>query len=136
MVDLRKVTEDFSVSGQIESEDLEAVKQAGFQTILCNRPDFEDPVSQPRCAELQDQAEKIGLSFLALPFSGAPTDEIIAQQGALIEAAAKPVLAFCRTGTRSISAWALSEAKQGRGEAAFEKALAAGYDISGLKKRL
>lgn len=132
MTDFRKVTDDLSVSAQISVKDLHAAKAAGFKTILCNRPDNEGGPEQPTIKTMMTEAEALGLIFLALPFAGGPSPEIAAQQGALIEAADKPVLAYCRSGTRSITAWALSQAGQGKGEEIIKAAHGAGYDLSGL----
>ena len=136
MTDFRKVTETFSVSPQITEQDLEEAKTAGFKTIICNRPDHEHGPDQATIADMQAKADTLGLTFLALPFSGGPTPEIVAQQGALIDAAEKPVLAYCRSGTRSITAWALSQSGQGNPAEIIEAARAAGYDLSSLINHL
>lgn len=132
MTEFRKVTDEFSVAPQIEIADLAVAKEAGFQTIICNRPDYEGGPDQPSIENMQAEASALGLAFLALPFSGSPSPEIAGQQGALIEAAEKPVLAYCRSGTRSITAWALSHEGQGKGEAIVQAGAQAGYDLSGL----
>lgn len=132
MTDFRKVTDDLSVSPQISEDDLANAKAEGFKTILCNRPDAEGGDGQPLIKDLQIQAESLGLTFLALPFSGSPSSDIALQQGALIDAAEKPVLAYCRSGTRSITAWALSQAGKGRRDEILQAASAAGYDLSPL----
>ena len=132
MTDFRKVTDDLSVAGQLQPEDLQAVTASGFKTVICNRPDNEEAPGQPSIEMMQAEAESLGLVFLALPFGGLPTTEIAHQQGALIDAADKPVLAYCRSGTRSITAWALSQAGQGKSAQIVETARAAGYDLSGL----
>lgn len=132
MPDFRKVTDTFSVSPQLTVADLTAAKSDGFKTIICNRPDDESGPGQPSIEEMQKEAGALDLVFLALPFSGSPSKEIALQQGALIEAADAPVLAYCRSGTRSITAWALSQAGQGKSEHIIEAARAAGYDLSGL----
>ncbi|MEL7129966.1 MAG: TIGR01244 family sulfur transferase [Pseudomonadota bacterium] len=135
-MDIRKVTERLSVSPQITENDLAAIKSLGFKTILCNRPDGEEGEMQPKIIDLKSGAEDLGLTFLALPFAGAPSPEVIEQQGQMIAAADAPVLAFCRSGTRSITAWALSQAGQGRGPEIIEAAAEAGYDLSGLAAHL
>lgn len=132
MAELRTVTDDLSVSPQITAEDLDMIKAAGFKTVICNRPDMEEGPDQPRIETIKERAEALGLTFLALPFSGMPSAEIANQQGALIEAAEKPVLAYCRSGTRSITAWALSQAGHGKGEHLICTAEGAGYDLSNL----
>lgn len=136
MTDIRKVTDDFSVAPQLQVTDILGAKLAGFKTIICNRPDYESGPEQPTIAEMQKETESLGLSFLVLPFSGMPTAEIAGQQGALIEAASKPVLAYCRSGTRSITAWAMSQAGQGQTEVILRAGEDAGYDLSGLASYL
>lgn len=136
MTKFRKVTETLSVAGQLMPDDLQAAKAEGVRTIICNRPDHEEGPEQPSIADMQAQAESLGLAFLALPFSGMPSAEIAQQQGALIEAADKPVLAYCRSGTRSITAWALSQAGQGKSVQILQQTEAAGYDLSGLAGHL
>jgi len=132
MSDFRKVTDHFSVTPQLQVSDLLAAKLAGFKTIICNRPDDEGGPDQPSIAEMQKEAESLGLGFLALPFAGMPSAEIAGQQGALIEAADAPVLAYCRSGTRSITAWALSQAGQGQSARIIAAGAQAGYDLTGL----
>lgn len=136
MSDFRKVTDTFSVASQLGLADLAIAKAEGFKTIICNRPDAEDGEDQPTIESMQAEAESLGLSFLALPFAGGPSPEIARQQGELIEAADQPVLAYCRSGTRSITAWALSQSGQGKGTQIIEAARNAGYDLSGLTSYL
>lgn len=136
MEKIRRVTDTLSVSTQLQIDDLHDVKQAGFRTVICNRPDNESADDQPSIDEMRQAAEALGLVFLALPFSGMPAPEIAAQQGKLIEMAAQPVLAYCRSGTRSITAWALSQAGQGKADRLVSAAADAGYDISGLHAHL
>jgi sulfide:quinone oxidoreductase len=136
MTVFKRVTDHLSVSAQLQIDDLATVKAAGFQTVICNRPDGESDLDQPSIDDMKAAAEAIGLTFLALPFAGMPAPEIASQQGQLIEAAAPPVLAYCRSGTRSITAWALSQAGQGKADSLIETASLAGYDLSGLRAHL
>lgn len=136
MEKIKRVTDTLSVSAQLQIADLQAIKQAGFKTLICNRPDNESGDDQPSIDEMKQAAEALGLVFLALPFTGMPAPEIAAQQGKLIETAAQPVLAYCRSGTRSITAWALSQAGKGKADSLVQTAAQAGYDLSGLHAHL
>ncbi len=132
MADIRKVTPEFSVAPQIEVADVEAAKAQGFVRLINNRPDGEAP-GQPTSAEFAKAAEAAGLDYVHIPFVGRPTPE---QAEAVADAAAAapgPVLAFCRSGTRSITAWALGQAQAGRRPPGELIALGAkaGYDLSG-----
>ena len=136
MADIRRVTDAFSVAPQISVDDVEAIAAAGYKTIVANRPDGEGGVDQPRMGPIRAKAESLGLSFAALPFSGAPTPEIVERMGNILNEAPQPVLAYCRTGTRCITAWALTQAGQGAPEDIIDAAGAAGYDLSSLESLL
>ncbi|MEO1405974.1 MAG: TIGR01244 family sulfur transferase [Pseudomonadota bacterium] len=135
MADFRAVTDAFSVSSQLTIEDLKLAAERGFKTIICNRPDNEER-GQAEIATLKAEAESLGLRFLVLPFSGGPTPEIADQQGILIANAENPVLAYCRSGTRSIAAWALSQRGTGQRDTILNQAADAGYDLRSLAAAL
>ena len=136
MADIRKVTDYFSVAPQIDVNDLEEIRAKGFKTIIANRPDGEGGVDQPRMGSIRTQAEAKGLTFVALPFSGAPTPEVIERMQSILNEAPTPVLAYCRTGTRSITAWALTHGGQGQADEIVDAAAGAGYDLSSIKHLL
>jgi len=136
MADIRKVTEYFAVAPQIDESDVEEIAAQGYKTIIANRPDGEGGVDQPRMGAIRTKAEELGLTFVALPFSGAPTPEIIERTQSILNEAPTPVLAYCRTGTRSITAWALTHAGQGQPEEIVDAAADAGYDLSSMKRLL
>ena len=84
-----------------------AIKAAGFKSIICNRPDNEQP-GQPSAAEIRRAAEAAGLSFRHVPIiSGQPAtgDDVAAMAQALDELEG-PVFAYCRSGTRSTNLFA------------------------------
>ena len=129
--DIRKVTESFSVAPQIEPADVETAKAQGFVKLINNRPDGEVP-GQPTSAEMEAAARAAGLAYVHIPFVGRPSAEQAAAVAREAEAAGGPVLAFCRSGTRSITAWSLGQAQAGNrpsGEL-VELAAGAGYDLS------
>ncbi|HAE93089.1 MULTISPECIES: TIGR01244 family sulfur transferase [Hyphomonas] len=136
MADIRRVTEAFAVAPQIDEEDVAEIQAAGFKTIVANRPDGEGGVTQPRMGAIRAKAESLGLTFVALPFSGAPTPEVVERTGNILNEAPQPVLAYCRTGTRSITAWALTHAGQGAAQEIVDAAADAGYDLSSLQSLL
>lgn len=136
MTEIRKVTEDFAVASQISEQDVENIAAAGYKTIIANRPDGEGGPDQPAMGTIRAKAESLGLAFHALPFSGAPSGDIAARQGELISESEKPVLAYCRTGTRSVTAWALSRAGEDTPDDVISSAANAGYDLEGLRSRL
>lgn len=132
MADIRKVTDGFSVAPQIDETDLQQIADAGFRTVMANRPDGEGGIDQPRMGAIRARAEALGLTFIAIPFSGAPTPDVLERIGAALAEAPSPILAYCRTGTRSITAWALTHAGQGSADEIIDAAADAGYDLSSL----
>ncbi len=133
MVEIRQVTDSFAVAPQITPEDVDQIAAAGFRTLIANRPDGEGGVEQPRMGPIRARAEELGMVFVALPFSGAPTPEVIERTGSILAEAPAPMLAYCRTGTRSITAWALVHAGQGMSDEIINAAAGAGYDLSSLQ---
>lgn len=135
-MDLRQITEDFAVSPQIAVADVPAIAAAGFRTIMCNRPDGEE-TGQPDCAAIAEAAAAAGLEFRAVPFTAATmTEADVAAFGKALAECPKPMLAFCRTGTRSTMMWSMVSLESlGAGEV-LRRAQAAGYDMSGLVAQL
>ncbi|GGJ26941.1 bifunctional protein tyrosine phosphatase family protein/NAD(P)/FAD-dependent oxidoreductase [Neoroseomonas lacus] len=126
-----------SVSPQVSIEDVAAIAAAGFRSILCNRPDGEG-ADQPVFAEIEAAATQAGLQAVYQPVvSGKVQDGDAAQFGAHFAALPKPVLAYCRSGTRSATLWSLSEAARGRPLPEILGATkAAGYDMGGVARRI
>ena len=130
MTQFRKVTDRFEVSPQITPEEAGAAAAAGVVLIINNRPDGEQP-GQPTNAEIEAAARAGGADYLYLPVVGRPTPEQAKAQAAAVAGAKGPVLAFCRSGTRSITTWALGEAAAGHDKGDLAKLAAdAGYDLS------
>jgi sulfide:quinone oxidoreductase len=135
-MDIKKISPFLSVSPQITAADVGILASQGFRTIVCNRPDGEAD-DQPASAEVAAAAERHGLAFHYQPvIAGKVTDEDVDAYAALLAAAEGPALAFCRTGTRSISMWAMSEAHHLSIEAILSTAGAHGYDLESLRDRL
>lgn len=137
MTEFRQVTPDFSVAHQIDAADVARIAELGFKTIINNRPDREDP-GQPSAAEIRAQAEAAGLRFHSLPYSGQTPPGVVAETARLLDETPGPVLAYCRTGTRSIKAWALAAALAGtkRPNEIIALAAKAGYDLEGARGAL
>ncbi len=135
-MDIRPLTNELSVAPQIRSADLPALRDAGYRAIICNRPDGEGS-DQPNFGEIERAAGPLGLTVHYLPAeSGKVTDEQGAAFGRLIAELPKPVLAYCRTGMRSTTMWALSQAGQMPLPQIIEKASAAGFDLKGVIRRI
>lgn len=135
MTDFIRVTDNFYVAPQIGVEDVAKAAREGFTLLINNRPDGEVP-GQPTHAEIQAAATAERLYCAHIPVIGLPTPR---QAEAVHEALAANarVLAFCRSGNRSINTWAMGEAMAGSRSSDELIALgeAAGYDLRPLLGR-
>ncbi len=132
MTDIRHVTDAFAVAPQLAPEQVQAAASQGFRLLINNRPDGEAP-GQPSSAAMAAAAAAAGVGYLHIPIRGAAAAGQIEAMHEAIQAADGPVLAFCRSGTRSITVWAQGQA--GLGDRPREDLLQlgreAGYDLSG-----
>ena len=102
MLTSRFISPDVSVAPQLEPQTMADVAAAGFRSVINNRPDFEGGPTQPTSASIEAAAQVAGLTYAFLPVSPSmPTEQDIARFAELLARLPKPVLAFCRTGTRS-----------------------------------
>jgi uncharacterized protein (TIGR01244 family) len=133
MTDFRRVTDQLSVSPQIQVDDVDAAAEQGFLTIINNRPDGEDP-AQPSGYEIEAAAQNAGLAYFHIPVRGGPTPEQVETTQKVLDEAHGPVLAFCRSGTRSIVTWSLAQALAGvySRDELIRLGREAGYDLSGV----
>ncbi|HEX6114894.1 MAG TPA: TIGR01244 family sulfur transferase [Geminicoccaceae bacterium] len=133
---IAKLTPFLAVSPQIAEADLGALAAQGFRAVINNRPDGEAE-DQPESAALAAAAGRVGLEYRRVPVvSGKITDDDVASFAQALDEVKGPVLAFCRTGTRSTTLWALAEARHLAPEAILATAAEAGYDLAALKPRL
>ena len=129
----RRLDETIMVAGQIAPEDIAEAKRLGATMVINNRPEGEQP-GQPTSDEIAAAAQAAGLGYRAIPITpgGFSQDQVDAMREAL-DAAPGPVLAFCRSGTRSTFVWALARLAEGDDPVTLaEKASAQGYDITPL----
>ena len=132
----KKLTDDLSVSPQILPSDVAQAAAMGFKSIIANRPDGEGP-GQPTFSQIEQEAEAHGLVARYIPVETSRLNEAsIVDFGLALAELPKPILAYCRSGTRSTMLWALSEAGHLPMDDILSKASAAGYDMSGIAGRL
>ena len=99
---VQPVNADLSLSQQLEPEAMAAAAAQGYKSVINNRPDFEGGPGQPTSAVLEAAARAVGLEYAHLPVApGYQSPEEIARFAELLASLPKPILAFCRTGTRS-----------------------------------
>ncbi|WP_158968348.1 bifunctional protein tyrosine phosphatase family protein/NAD(P)/FAD-dependent oxidoreductase [Chachezhania sediminis] len=135
-MEIRSITSDLSVSPQIAAGDIAALKDRGFRAIICNRPDGEG-ADQPSVEEIETAAREAGLEVRYVPVTaGMVRDEDTAAFADALQALPGPVLAYCRTGTRSATLWSLMQANQLPLSEILARTKAAGYDMNGVARRI
>ncbi|MFU9045514.1 TIGR01244 family sulfur transferase [Acinetobacter tibetensis] len=133
---LKQVNAEFWVADQITVQDIELIAARGIKTIFCNRPDGEG-ADQPNVAEIEQALQPYGIQIQYLPVvSGKVTDEQSEEFKQLYMQAQKPLLAYCRSGTRSITLWALSQVADQTLEKMLLTAKTLGYDLQGVVPRI
>jgi len=135
-MEVKKLTDSISVSPQVAIEDIKAIAEAGFKTVICNRPNGESD-DQPDLALIESECQKHGLIYVAQPvISGNISDRDVDTFDQFLASAQTPIFAFCRTGTRCTMLWGMAEGSRQPSHVIIEIAAKAGYDLNGIKDRI
>lgn len=135
-MDVKRINGHVSVSPQINPQDVAAIKAQGFVAIINNRPDGESP-DQPPSAVIEKAAHDAGLAYHYIPLGReGVTPDMVEKTREVLEGSTGPVFAFCRSGTRSTTLWALSQAGEAPADEIISAAANAGYDMSHLAGHL
>ncbi|HDV0650003.1 TPA: TIGR01244 family phosphatase [Acinetobacter baumannii] len=135
-MELKRVNQDFYVAGQITANDIVKIADQGIKTLICHRPDGEG-ADQPNVIEIEEAAQRHGLNVIYQPvISGKITDQQVTEFKQLYQNAQKPVLAYCRSGMRAISLWALAEVDPSDAALLVESGNKLGFNLKGLVPRI
>jgi uncharacterized protein (TIGR01244 family) len=133
MPPLMQLSPGLTAAGALSADNIEALAASGVKTIINNRPDNEDPGQLPA-----DEARRLcaehGIAYSHIPFVNATLTkaEIDAFEKVLMSGS-HPMVAHCRSGTRSTMIWALTRMRQGDDPTALVAFGAKnGVDISAL----
>ena len=111
-MEYRPITEGYAVSGQITLDEVADIKAAGFKSVICNRPDDEQP-GQPSADSVKAAVEAAGLAFRYIPvISGQITGDNVDDQAKALDEMQGPVFAYCRSGARCTNLYALIQASR------------------------
>ena len=130
---MKQLDNDMWVAGQIAPEDVAGLAARGVTGIVNNRPDGEEP-GQPTSAQVGAAAAAAGLAYTHIPMAGGLSSDLVEAMAKAIEPPGR-VLAFCKSGTRSVFLWALARARMGDDpQELHAKAADAGYDLSPISR--
>ena len=106
---MKPLSDQVSACGQLSAEHMKTLHAEGFASLICNRPDGEEP-GQPTAASLRAAAEAAGLEFYFVPFAPASPSPTLAEDfSAAMAQATRPTIAFCRSGMRSERLFAVTQ---------------------------
>ncbi len=131
-MELYELTNDLMLAGQIGPDTLPLLREQGIRGIVCNRFDGEEQ-GQPDFPSVERAAAAHGINAVYLPVLQPPlpiSDEEAFAFGDVLEKLPKPALAYCRTGSRSVILWGLSEARKRPFKEIVLAAMGAGYDLT------
>jgi uncharacterized protein (TIGR01244 family) len=134
----RKIDDKTYASPQISPQDIAVASALGIRLIVNNRPEDESDDQTPG-ADIEAAATAAGIAYIAIPVThaGFSMPQVEAMEAALASAGDQPVLAYCRSGTRSTLLWALAQARMGTDLATIASSAArAGYDVSPIRPQL
>lgn len=133
---MKRLSDDITVSPQLPLDAIDEIANAGFKTIICNRPDDEDP-GQPSFSEISAKAEAAGMKAIFQPVASGNVSDADADAFAVnLADAPKPVFAYCRSGTRCTILWSLANAGKMPVQDIIKAAADAGYDMAPLLPRI
>jgi uncharacterized protein (TIGR01244 family) len=133
----RKVTDSFYASPQIAEHDLAEAVQLGVRLVINNRPEGESEDQTPGPA-IEQAARAAGMDYVAIPVTHAGFSETqVRAMASALAGSEGPVLAYCRSGTRSTLLWSLAEASRGKNPQKLTAlAAGAGYDLSPVREMI
>lgn len=130
---LAELAPGLCATGKLDHSDIEALARAGVRTIINNRPDGEDADQLP-AAEARPIAEARGIAYHHIPVTAASLSRADVEAFAQVLATApRPIVAHCRSGTRSALLWALTRLREGANpDLLVAEAARHGLDIAAL----
>ena len=103
-IQVEQVEPGFLASPQLTPQDMAALAASGVRSVINNRPDGEGGPGQPSSAQLEAAARAAGIEYRYLPVpSSGHSDEDARRMADLVSQLPPPVLAFCRSGRRSVA---------------------------------
>lgn len=128
------IDDETAISGPIGPDGIAGAAQAGFRTIINNRPDGEED-HQPQSGSIEFAAKQQGLDYRFVPIAirNLSQSDVDSMRSALADTPA-PRVAFCRSGSRSYILWALVNAQSNEElERLIAQAADRGFDISAAR---
>lgn len=135
-MNVKPLTSDLSVTPQITPQDVAELAEAGYRSIISNRPDGESP-DQPEWSTIKAAATQHAMEARHIPVVASEISDADVQRfREALKLLPKPIAAFCRTGTRAALLWALANEDKTSVDERMKIAGKAGYDLTPFRPRL
>jgi len=126
-MNLKRLSKQFYTTDQLQPGDISALAECGIRSVINNRPDGEAD-DQPMGSAIEYAVKRRGLEYIAVPIkSKIATPEELRAFKCAVSALPKPICGFCRTGTRAMVCWALSEVGERSTDSILESVVEAGF---------
>lgn len=134
---IKYLSADFAIAADVRPEDFDRIASAGFRTVINNRPDGEE-LGAMTSEQAREAARKAGLYYRHVPAASHALfdDELLHDFQQSLDGLPGPVIAFCKTGTRSAVLWARLAARHQPVASVLRRLAAAGYELSYLEPEL
>lgn len=137
---IEKISDYLYISKQLDERNIKRIAQfEGIKTVICNRPDGEEP-GQPDFETVKHWLNEAGIEhvvYLPATMDTITDDTLLQEFQETVAKSPAPILAYCRTGTRSALMWALNQAKRGvEVNSVIKAADLAGVDLSKARDKL
>jgi len=132
-MNLQNLNQNIYIADQIDLSDLEEFNRLGIKTVVNNRPDQE--INAPQSAQVAQRSKELGLNYHYLPIM--PGEYLVENISALTNILAtinSPLVAYCRTGNRSTTLWALCQKEMLGMDEVIKKAKIIGFNIEKVEK--
>jgi uncharacterized protein (TIGR01244 family) len=130
-MEILQLNASLKVAGQIDERDVDTLAAAGFNAVICNRPDSEGGTPSPR---IRAACERHGMKFFMQPVGYAGLGLADGDTfGAILRQCEQPVLAYCRSGRRTTALWAIAAAPLAGVQAVLERAARIGMQLDELR---
>ena len=115
---------------------LAQLAKSGFRSLINNRPDTDKELTMTS-AETASEAAASGLQYVHIPVEGRnPLEKDVKAFAAALSSLPKPIFAYCQSGGRSASLWAMASVADYESETLISKCRDIGFDISGLRTKM
>lgn len=131
------ITPHFAVTAALEPVDFAAVAALGFKAVISNRPDGEE-AGQLTGRDEAAHAWRAGLKFAHVPSTKLDlfTDDVVEGMANAVRRLQGPILAHCKSGTRSAVIWAAAGARSQPVDCVLDALAASGFDLAFLRDEL